>query len=174
MANHSISHAVLSISTPASNVFLGNQTLSVGLARLLNEWLAEVSARAVVDAQIFIKDCWLTRSNPISSCGHFQTVSPSSLSHPCHTSAQRKQCPQVSFLSTVRISSLKSPFSITEVNYALDELHARGIGLLTNHEGLYLGHIDLRPFFAALNSTSSRLSSIFVHPTTAFLRINGR
>lgn len=43
MANHCISHAVLSISTPASNVFLGNQTLSIGLARLLNEWLAAVS-----------------------------------------------------------------------------------------------------------------------------------
>lgn len=57
MANHSISHAVLSISTPASNVFLGNQTLSIGLARLLNEWLAEVSARAVVDARISIEDC---------------------------------------------------------------------------------------------------------------------
>lgn len=44
MANHSISHAFLSISTPATNVFLGNQTLSIGLTRLLNEWLAEVSA----------------------------------------------------------------------------------------------------------------------------------
>lgn len=43
MANHSISHAVLSISTPGSNLFLGDQVLTVGLARLLNEWLAEMS-----------------------------------------------------------------------------------------------------------------------------------
>jgi len=45
MANNSISYAVLSISTPGSNVFLGGggQALAVGLKRLLNEWLAEVS-----------------------------------------------------------------------------------------------------------------------------------
>ena len=43
MANNSISHAILSISMPGSNVFLGDQVLTVGLARLLNEWLAEVS-----------------------------------------------------------------------------------------------------------------------------------
>lgn len=57
MANHSISHAVLSISTPGSNVFLGNQTLSIGLARLLNEWLAEVSAWVPRDAQVTIEGC---------------------------------------------------------------------------------------------------------------------
>lgn len=43
MANNSIRHSVLSISTPGSTVYLGNETASVGLARLLNEWLAEVS-----------------------------------------------------------------------------------------------------------------------------------
>lgn len=32
-----ISHDVLSISTPGSQIFLGNGVLSVGLARLLNE-----------------------------------------------------------------------------------------------------------------------------------------
>ena len=32
-----ITHDVISISTPGSQIFAGNQTLSVGLARLLNE-----------------------------------------------------------------------------------------------------------------------------------------
>ena len=32
-----ISHDVLSISTPGSQIYLGNEKLSVGLARLLNE-----------------------------------------------------------------------------------------------------------------------------------------
>ncbi|KAL2292731.1 hypothetical protein FJTKL_07817 [Diaporthe vaccinii] len=126
MANHSISYAFLSISTPASNVFLGNQTLSVGLARLLNEWLAEL-------VQTFPE--------------------------------------RFSFFAVAPLPYVSA--SITEVNYALEELHTRGIGLLTNHEGLYLGHPDLRAFFASLNSASYRSPSIFVHPTAAFLRING-
>lgn len=44
MANNSIAHSVLSISTPGSVIFPGNEAASVGLARVLNEWLAEVSS----------------------------------------------------------------------------------------------------------------------------------
>lgn len=42
MASAGIKHAVLSITTPASVVFLGSQTKSAALARLLNEYLAAV------------------------------------------------------------------------------------------------------------------------------------
>jgi hypothetical protein len=37
-----ISHGVLSISSPGSTVFPGDSAASVGIARLLNEWLATV------------------------------------------------------------------------------------------------------------------------------------
>lgn len=42
MANNSISRGILSISSPGSTVYLGNEAYSTGLARLLNEWLAEL------------------------------------------------------------------------------------------------------------------------------------
>lgn len=42
MANHEVSRSILSISTPGSVVYPGNAAYSVGLARLLNEWLAEL------------------------------------------------------------------------------------------------------------------------------------
>ncbi|RDW75022.1 hypothetical protein BP6252_06164 [Coleophoma cylindrospora] len=37
MASNDIGHSIVSISTPGSGVFLGNETASIGLARLLNE-----------------------------------------------------------------------------------------------------------------------------------------
>lgn len=60
--------------------------------------------------------------------------------------------------------------SIIEANYARQELGAVGLGLLTNHEGLYLGNAALAPFFKALNASNT---TIFVHPTTPYLRTNG-
>lgn len=59
--------------------------------------------------------------------------------------------------------------SIIEVNYAVEKLGAVGPGLLTNHEGLYLGNADLNPFFDAVNAT---VTSIFVHPSDPYLRMN--
>jgi hypothetical protein len=38
-----VSHGVVSISLPGANVFPGNEAYTAGLARLLDEWLAEVS-----------------------------------------------------------------------------------------------------------------------------------
>lgn len=72
------------------------------------------------------------------------------------------------------LNLMESLFSIAEANYALSSLKAVGIGLLTNHEGLYLGNPALRPFFAALNSSDMGAAhSIFVHPTNPYLRVNG-
>lgn len=93
MANHSISYAFLSISTPASNVFLGDQTLTIGLARLLNEWLAEVSAWVLISGRTSVYRGLLRMTTSISLCRHSPSGSPSSLSRHCHTSAHRKQSP---------------------------------------------------------------------------------
>jgi predicted TIM-barrel fold metal-dependent hydrolase len=54
--------------------------------------------------------------------------------------------------------------AIEEAIYALDTLHADGIGLLTNHRGLYLGNTQLRPLYNELNARSA---VVFIHPTSA-------
>lgn len=60
--------------------------------------------------------------------------------------------------------------SITEANYALTHLSARGIGLYSNHEALYLGSSTFAPFFTHLNTLQTTKSiPIFVHPTTPCL-----
>ena len=48
--------------------------------------------------------------------------------------------------------------AIREARYALDHLSAVGIGLLSNHEGYYLGNAQFQPFFTFLN-TSANVSS---------------
>lgn len=60
--------------------------------------------------------------------------------------------------------------SITELKHALGVLNAQGIGLLTNHEGLYLGHPTMMQFFAALNGTKGGPHVCFVHPAIPLLR----
>jgi len=54
--------------------------------------------------------------------------------------------------------------SVAETRYALDHLGATGIGLLTNHRGMYLGDERLEPIFAEV---AARNSVVFVHPTSA-------
>ena len=63
--------------------------------------------------------------------------------------------------------------AITEVRYALDHLGAAGVGLLSNHEGYYLGNAQFQPFFASLNGSTSANASeiIFVHPNEPCLRV---
>jgi predicted TIM-barrel fold metal-dependent hydrolase len=53
--------------------------------------------------------------------------------------------------------------AVTETRYALDELGADGISLLTNHRGMYLGDERLEPIFAEV---AARKSVVFVHPTS--------
>src|ERR1700679_1445562 len=53
--------------------------------------------------------------------------------------------------------------SLEEIAYALDVLHADGIGLKTNALGSYLGDPRFDPIFEELNR---RKTSVFIHPTS--------
>jgi predicted TIM-barrel fold metal-dependent hydrolase len=52
--------------------------------------------------------------------------------------------------------------ALSESSYALDTLGAAGVGLLSNHEGVYLGDPRFEEVFAALDR---RAAVAFVHPT---------
>jgi 6-methylsalicylate decarboxylase len=53
--------------------------------------------------------------------------------------------------------------SVAETRHALDDLGAAGVGLLTNHRGIYLGDERLEPIFAEVEA---RKSVVFIHPTS--------
>ncbi|CAD0106251.1 unnamed protein product, partial [Aureobasidium uvarum] len=63
--------------------------------------------------------------------------------------------------------------AIREARYALDHLGAAGIGLLSNHEGYYLGNPRIQPFFSFLNISTNTTTNeiVFVHPNEPCMRI---
>ncbi|MYU14494.1 amidohydrolase family protein [Streptomyces sp. SID8361] len=52
--------------------------------------------------------------------------------------------------------------AVAEATYALDELHADGVVLLSNAHGRYLGDKDFEPLWAELDARSA---VVFIHPT---------
>lgn len=62
---------------------------------------------------------------------------------------------------------------IKEAEYARTHLGAIGSGLLSNHEGKYLGNPLFKPFFEFLESRDTDFEVIFVHPTVPVLDLNG-
>jgi 6-methylsalicylate decarboxylase len=53
--------------------------------------------------------------------------------------------------------------AIEEAVYAIDQLHAEGVCVESNHHGLYHGDPKLDPFYAELNR---RKAAVFIHPTS--------
>ena len=51
--------------------------------------------------------------------------------------------------------------SLAEIAYALEDLNADGIGVLTNHHGIYIGDSLFDPVLAELNR---RHATLFIHP----------
>lgn len=51
--------------------------------------------------------------------------------------------------------------ALEEIQYAFDTLHADGVVLLTNYQGLYLGDQHFEPLWAELNR---RRAVVFIHP----------
>lgn len=118
MASDGIQRSVLSISTPGSNVYLGNEAKTAALARLCNEYLAALART------------WPNR---------------------------------FSFFANMPLPY--SQRAIKEIDYASKKLGAVGLGLLSNHEGHYLGDPLMKPFFQYVNDTSKgNVNTLFVHP----------
>ncbi|KAK5127903.1 hypothetical protein LTR85_005020 [Meristemomyces frigidus] len=64
--------------------------------------------------------------------------------------------------------------AITEISYALGHLGAAGVGLLSNHEGYYLGNVMFKAFFTDLDARDISKEVVFVHPNGPCLHaING-
>lgn len=64
------------------------------------------------------------------------------------------------FFATLPLSDVQA--ALTEISYALDTLHADGVGLLSNYAGTYLGDARFNAIFAELDR---RAAAVFIHPT---------
>ena len=73
---------------------------------------------------------------------------------------KRRRPDRFGFFATLPLPDVEG--SIAEIAYAFDNLEPDGVGILTNHDGVYLGDPRLDPVFEALNR---RRATIFIHPT---------
>lgn len=126
MAEHGITRSILCISTPQANAFPGEREKTVALARLLNEFAAEL-------VRVYPK--------------------------------------RFSFLAVTPLPYVEE--TLTEVKYALEELGAVGVGVLTNHEGLYPGDESFEPLWKYLQNRDSvgEKEIVFIHPTDPVIRL---
>jgi predicted TIM-barrel fold metal-dependent hydrolase len=60
--------------------------------------------------------------------------------------------------------------AVAEVEYAMGELGAVGVGVLTNHEGLYPGDGAFDPLWEFVQGRAGR-GVVFVHPTEPVVRL---
>jgi 6-methylsalicylate decarboxylase len=127
MASHAITRSILCVSTPQANAFPQDRPKTVALARLLNEFSAE-----------------LVRCYPA----------------------------RFSFLAVTALPYTEE--SVKEANYALEELGAVGVGVLTNHEGMYPGDERFRALWEYLQGRNSEKEIVFIHPTEPVINLNGK
>ncbi|KAF2731014.1 amidohydrolase 2 [Polyplosphaeria fusca] len=127
MSTHSISRSILCPSTPQANAFPRDKPKTLALARLLNEYCAE-----------------LVRVYP----------------------------DRFSFLAVAPLPWVEE--SVGELRYALGELGAVGVGVLTNHEGVYVGDERFWPVWRYLEGRGSESEVVFVHPTEPVLEVDGK
>jgi predicted TIM-barrel fold metal-dependent hydrolase len=64
------------------------------------------------------------------------------------------------FFATLPLPDVEA--AVDELRFAFDELGADGVGLLTNHAGIYPGDLRLDPLYAELDA---RAAVVLVHPT---------
>ena len=128
MANFSIKHSILCVSTPQANAFPDEKKKTVALARLLNEFVAE-----------------LVRIYP----------------------------ERFSWMAVTPLPYVEE--AVREVKYAMEELHAVGVGVMTNHHGLYPGEERFDPLWQYLQTRAERGDGkevVFVHPTDPVIRLD--
>lgn len=132
MADHSIVHSILSISTPQANAYLNDQDRGKthALARILNEYCAAV-----------------VRTYPT----------------------------RFSFMAVTCLPDIEG--SKVEVKYAIDELGAVGVSILTNHGGVYPGDERFRGFWEFLNQSNNQRENwevVFIHPTDPVIQVGSQ
>lgn len=135
MAERGIAHSVVSVSTPQGNAFPDEddeglrKQKTVALARLLNEYAAEVG---------------------------------------------RLYPQRFSWVGVVPLPYVEE--SVREGRYVLEELGAVGVGVLTNHEGVYVGDDLFDGFWAFLQRRAEAKGRqgrevVFIHPTDPVVRL---
>ncbi|KAF2501169.1 amidohydrolase 2 [Lophium mytilinum] len=131
MHENDITRSIICISTPQANLFPDDETRTVALARLLNEFCFEVVR------------CYPDR---------------------------------FSFLAVVPLPYTDR--AVKEAKYALEELGAVGVGVMTNHDGLYPGDQRFAGFWSYLGRRDpidgcQKREIVFVHPTDPVIRVDG-
>jgi predicted TIM-barrel fold metal-dependent hydrolase len=92
-------------------------------------------------------------------CGKITRETNEELAHICE-----KEPDHFSFFASLPLPDVEG--SLTEIDYALDHLGAKGFAILTNANGVYLGEPVLDDVFLKL---SQRKATVLIHPTTCRL-----
>ncbi|KAK7182257.1 hypothetical protein DPSP01_006975 [Paraphaeosphaeria sporulosa] len=127
MDQHSIARSIICVSTPQANAFPDDKAKTVALARLLNEFSAE-----------------LVRLYP----------------------------DRFSWMAVTPLPYVQD--AVSEVRYALEELGAVGVGVLTNHGGVYPGEESFDPLWEYLQKRAGEGDGreiVFIHPHDPVIRL---